>query len=113
MAKKGHSEACRRRIEDMMREDADDKKKLEASDERITHQIARRLEQEDRKRKPEPEVPTEPDQMREGEEKADADAEADCLQNKRVRTTLVESTVAVADEETGVRKMRTWTRRRR
>ena len=48
VAKKGHSEACRKRIEDLMREDVEDKKKIEKSDERITHQIARRIEQEDR-----------------------------------------------------------------
>ena len=39
----------------MMREDTDDKKKIEAAEERMTQQIARRLEQEDRKRKIAPE----------------------------------------------------------
>ena len=37
------------RVEDMMRQDVEDK--IEAADERITHQIARRLEQEEKKRK--------------------------------------------------------------
>ena len=45
VAKKGHSEACRKRIEDMMRQDEKDRKKVEAADDRISHQIARRLEQ--------------------------------------------------------------------
>ena len=79
VAKKGHSEACRKRIEDLMREDAEDKKKIEASDERITHQIARRIELADRKRQPEPDaaVLDDRDQMREGEEEADRpDAQA-------------------------------------
>ena len=47
IAKRGHSEACRKRIEGMMREDSDDKKKIDAADERITHHIARRLEQDE------------------------------------------------------------------
>ena len=54
----------------MMREDVEDKKKIEASDERITHQIARRLEQEDRKRTSatDAELAQDCDQAREGEE---------------------------------------------
>ena len=51
VAKKGHSEACRKRIEDMMRQNDEDKKKIEAADDRISHQIARKLEQEEKKRK--------------------------------------------------------------
>ena len=90
MAKKGHSEACRKRIESMMREDVDDKKKIEASDERITHQIARRLEQEDRKRKsaPDAEVPNDCDQVREGEEEADENTDA---QKKRFEQPLMQN----------------------
>ena len=51
IAKRGHSEACRRRIEGMMKDDVDDRRKIEASEERITHHIARRIEREERKRK--------------------------------------------------------------
>ena len=51
VAKKGHSEACRKRIEDMMRQDEKDWKKIEAADDRISHQIARRLEQEEKEKK--------------------------------------------------------------
>ena len=51
IAKRGHSEACRKRIEGMMKDDVEDRKKIEASEERITHHIARRIEKEERKRK--------------------------------------------------------------
>ena len=50
IAKRGHSEACRKRIEDMMRQDGEDRKKIEAADERITRQVARRIEQEEKKK---------------------------------------------------------------
>ena len=50
IAKRGHSEACRKRIEDMMRQDGDDRRKIEAADERITHQIARRIEKEENRK---------------------------------------------------------------
>ena len=49
IAKRGHSEACRKRIEGMMRHDVEDKKKIEVADERIMHQIARRLEQDEKR----------------------------------------------------------------
>ena len=42
-------------LERIYGEDPEDKKKLEATDQRITQQIARRLEQQDRKRKAEDE----------------------------------------------------------
>ena len=42
VAKKGHSEACRKRIEELMKQDDNDKK-LQRTDERITAQIARRI----------------------------------------------------------------------
>ena len=51
VAKKGHSEACRKRIEDLMKQDNSDKKKLQKTDDRITAQIARRIEHEDQKDK--------------------------------------------------------------
>ena len=51
IAKRGHSEACRKRIEDMMRQDGEDRKKIEAADERITRQVARRIEQEEKKKR--------------------------------------------------------------
>ena len=50
VAKRGHSEACRKRIEDMMRQDGDDRRKIEAADERITHQIARRIEKDEKRK---------------------------------------------------------------
>ena len=50
IAKRGHSEACRKRIEDMMRQDGDDRRKIEAADERITQQIARRIEKEEKRK---------------------------------------------------------------
>ena len=51
VARRGHSEACRKRIEGLMQGNVEDRRKLERSDERITHQIARKLEREDKKRK--------------------------------------------------------------
>ena len=76
----------------MMREDVEDKKKIEASDERITHQIARRLEQEDRKRKSKPDstVPTDRDQVREGEEDTEAADDADAHKKRFAQPLLKE-----------------------
>ena len=51
IAKKGHSESCRKRIEELMRQDEEGKKKLKKEDERITTQLARKLEQEDQKKR--------------------------------------------------------------
>ena len=50
-SRRGHNEECRVRIEKLMREDADDRRKLEATDRRITEHIARKIEKEERKRK--------------------------------------------------------------
>ena len=67
VAKKGHSEACRKRIENLMRQDEGDRKKIEAADDRISHHIARRLEQEEKKRKTAEEaVEKQEDAMQEG-----------------------------------------------
>ena len=49
VAKKGHSEACRKRIEELMKQDDNDKQKMLRTDERITAQIARRIERSDQK----------------------------------------------------------------
>ena len=44
IARRGHSEKCRRRIEEAMRNDEEGKRKMEKTDERITHKLARDLE---------------------------------------------------------------------
>ena len=49
ITRRGHSEKCRKRIEEAMRNDEQDKKKLEKTDERINFRIAKDLEKADRK----------------------------------------------------------------
>ena len=51
ITRRGHSEKCRKRIEEAMRNDEKDKKKLEKTDERIHFRIAKDIEKADRKRK--------------------------------------------------------------
>ena len=51
MTRRGHTERCRTRIEEAMRKDEQDKRKLETADERMTHKIAKEVEKADRKRK--------------------------------------------------------------
>ena len=55
VTRRGHSEKCRRRMEELMRQDVGDKKKIERGEERITHKIAKDIEKADRKRKAEEE----------------------------------------------------------
>ena len=51
IAKTGHNENCRRRIEEMMRKDDDAKERIEATNMRMGQHLARNLEEEDRTRK--------------------------------------------------------------
>ena len=51
VTRRGHSERCRNRIEEAMKNDESDKKKLEKAAERMTHKIAKDIENTDRKRK--------------------------------------------------------------
>ena len=51
VSRRGHTERCRSRIEEAMRADTQDKRKLEKADERMTHKIAKEIEKSDRKRK--------------------------------------------------------------
>ena len=43
VARRGHSERCRKRIEEKMKLDEEGKKKIEKTEERITHKIAKDL----------------------------------------------------------------------
>ena len=51
VTRRGHSERCRNRIEEAMKNDDSDKKKLDKAAERMTHKIAKDIENKDRKRK--------------------------------------------------------------
>ena len=46
VTRRGHSDKCRRRIEEAMRKDDEDKKKLDKADELITHKIAKDIEKQ-------------------------------------------------------------------
>ena len=50
-AKSGHSELCRKRVEELMKGDEIDRKKLDDTKDRMNQHLARQLEQDDRKRK--------------------------------------------------------------
>ena len=81
------------RIEDMRRQDVGDKRNIEAADEIITHQIARRPEQEEKKRKAGDEVAeTTEDAMQDGkdekEEKEDMPAKKVKLQDNELENEL-------------------------
>ena len=49
--RRGHSDKCRRRIEEAMRNDEQDKKKIDKADERLAHNIAKDIEKSERERK--------------------------------------------------------------
>ena len=51
ITRRGHSEKCRKRMEEEMRKDENDRRKLEKTDERIHFKIAKDIEKADRKRK--------------------------------------------------------------
>ena len=80
VARRGHSEKCRRRIEGKMKEDEEGRRKMEKTEERITHRMARDLEKADKKRKAE-------------EEKKDPkEAEAEDMEEDRAKKRKQEET---------------------
>ena len=78
IARRGHSEKCRKRIEEKMKEDEEGRKKIDKSDERIAHKIAKDIEKAEHKRKADEEKT---DQIT----KDDQDAEQEEQMKKRRR----------------------------
>ena len=77
VTRRGHSDRCRQRIEEAMRQDAQDKRKFEKADERMAHKIAKEVEKADRKRKAGEEHEEEKAYMDTGDQGSHDDAEGD------------------------------------